>query len=106
MSDICAARHRHSPESVDANAGVEKIRDQATVLYLVRAAGPRGRTSKEIAREMGRGLNCISGRLTELKVSGAVVRTDERRDGAAVLVAEEFVRREVRADDRGQLLLM
>jgi Fic family protein len=42
-------------------------------------------TSKQVAYALGRPLNAISGRLSELLAMGELERTGARMDGAAVL---------------------
>ena len=84
--DICASRHRGNPESVAANpARARKGETQLLILAHLRRNGPL--TVKELAQIMGTTSNCISGRLTELKCAGEVVKTLLRRDGAAVVEA-------------------
>jgi hypothetical protein len=58
---------------------------QEQVLATVKARGADGTTCREIAERHGRGMNAISGRLTELKAMGKIVQCGTR-DGCAVWV--------------------
>lgn len=86
--DPSARKHGGSPESQAAFARAAPTLSQARalVLEIVRRAGAGGATSKEIAARMGKGLNAISGRCTELVEGGLIRKNGLRRDGAAVLV--------------------
>jgi hypothetical protein len=85
LFDPCERKHGGNAESraawQRASRGVAGAR--ADVLRVIREADG-GATSKEVAAALGRGLNAISGRLTELAAAGAIRRTGERRDNAAV----------------------
>lgn len=83
--DLCRARHRGNAESVAANPPRHSKRQ--THERILAVMGNRHMTSKELAAEMGVPLNCLSGRLSELRATGRLVATGERRDGAAVLEA-------------------
>lgn len=78
-TDICANRHKNNPASVEANRKVDKSKDRAAVLAVVERLGMS--YSKEIARELGKPLNAISGRLSELKALGLLHVLDEKREG-------------------------
>lgn len=86
FDDPCARKSGNPPESQAAWArtAAHLGESQAEVLRVIREAGERGATSKECAAQLGRELNCISGRFVELVRKGAIYRTTERRDGAAV----------------------
>lgn len=85
LFDVCSSRHRGNVQSVEANpASVDKLRDRTIILGLIRNA--RGITSKEIAEAMGRPLNCISGRISELKTDQKIA-TRGSRDGCSILYA-------------------
>jgi len=82
--DVCAGRHHGNPESIDANPLPDAKRAMhRTILALFRQR-PYW-TSKQIAYAVGRPLNSISGRLSELLMLGLIERTGARMDGAAVL---------------------
>jgi len=83
LLDVCRNRHLGNPQSVVANPSMgRKRRDKAWVFEIIGSS--KGVTSKEIALRMGRRLNCISGRISELKKEG-LVRVDGTRDGCGIL---------------------
>ena len=85
MNDICENKHKQNAESIAANPIKEKKqKDRFRVLEIV--VDNEGVTSKEIAYIMERPLNCISGRITELKKSGHIIPIG-RQDGCAKLYA-------------------
>tara|TARA_B100000686_G_scaffold354426_1_gene464605 strand:- start:3031 stop:3387 length:357 start_codon:yes stop_codon:yes gene_type:complete len=82
-SDICANRHNGNAESINADPAESiKTRSRREVFRLINQHD--GITSKEIAKQMGRRLNCISGRISELKKQG-LVEVRGRRNACAVL---------------------
>lgn len=86
--DVTARKHGGNPESVAAHERVKphKLLDRERVLSWV--SGSRGVTAKDVARIMGRQLNSISGRFSELAAEGLITRTGERREGCAVWVTK------------------
>jgi hypothetical protein len=81
--DICHNRHRGNAESVAINPTVSiKQQDRTRVFEIIKNS--RGVTSKEIAKQMGRRLNCISGRISELK-RAKLVTVRGRRDDCGVV---------------------
>lgn len=80
--DICSSKHGGNAESVEANGRVDKRQGQRDVIATLTNARL---TSKEIAVRLGKPLNCISGRLSELKMAGVIMPTGVRRDGSAEL---------------------
>lgn len=92
--DICQNRHRGNAQSVAAQrrSHPQQANQRAEVLRRIRNSGTVGMTCEEIADGMGVSVNRISGRISELKLAGAIVRTGTRptRTGspAAVYVAE------------------
>ena len=86
--DICASRHRGSPESVAANkrASFTKLDDREAVFAEVDSSGQHGVTLKEVARKWGRDMNQISGRFTELRRDKRITKTTRRREGCAVYI--------------------
>lgn len=60
------------------------------ILRALREAKSNGWTAKELALRFGVGLNVISGRFTELRRMGLVVKLKTRRDGSAVLIHRRF----------------
>lgn len=86
--DITESRHGGNAESVSANPSDEaKANDQVRVLAFIAGQGTHGATAKEVARHLGKSLNCVSGRCSELRKLGQVFPNGWRRDGSAVLVA-------------------
>jgi len=79
--DITAGKHQGNPQSVAANARVDKLKDRDRVLALLKVSPF---TSKEVAYCMRRQLNAVSGRFTELKAMEKIERTGEIREGCAV----------------------
>jgi predicted HTH transcriptional regulator len=69
--DICQNRHGGNEQSETANHRCNKDNDRQKVLEYFKEHETG--TSKEIARYLGKPLNCISGRLTELKVDELIV---------------------------------
>jgi len=80
--DICSNKHQQNTQSREANKRVNKEIDRLRVLTIIREKGQA--TSKQIANIMGKGLNQISGRITELKADAIIEDTGLRRDGCAV----------------------
>ena len=69
--DICKNRHLGNEQSETANHKCDKDSDRQKVLEYFEKHD--NGTSKEIARYLGKPLNCISGRLTELKADNLIV---------------------------------
>lgn len=88
--DVCERRHRGNPQSVEAHKKVVHTKQETykKIMDLVRAREEFGATSKEVAYAMGKQLNCISGRFSELRAMGWLKDSGIRRNGAAVLVVE------------------
>lgn len=63
--DICINKHKLNEQSRQANRQVKKQRDKNTILKFINDNGTG--YSKQLAKFMGKGLNCISGRFSELK---------------------------------------
>ena len=80
--DICANKHGGNEQSEAANERVDKQKDRAFVLNFIKENGTG--YSKQIARAMNKPLNCISGRLTELKADGEIVSTGTKWEGCEV----------------------
>lgn len=83
-------RNRHGGNA-ESNAAFDSIRCarspmQREVMLCAEAMGLRGVTLKEVARTMGMSIQTVSGRLTELKASNMLEKTELRREGCAVLV--------------------
>ena len=88
IGDITAKKHRDNPASVDAYKRGDKAADRKKVLWLIKDAGWYGMTSKEVSKAMGKPLNAVSGRCSELRAQALVMPTDRRRDNATVLIAK------------------
>ena len=76
--DICRHRHQGADTSRLANARVQKSADRDAVLWWLKQF-PAGLTLDEVAGHMGRQVNTISGRFTELRKAGQIVDTGYRR---------------------------
>jgi len=87
--DICARKHKGSVASKEAfsKAKLNLPQSRALMLAEIRKAGERGVTASEVAEKLGLQLNKISGRFSELKKSGEIYATGERRNGSGVLRA-------------------
>lgn len=84
LLDICARKHRNNSASKAANPNRQsKQLIQGQILELLAINGPL--TGKEIAVMLGKQLNTISGRFSDLKAAGKVRGIGVRRDGAEVL---------------------
>jgi predicted transcriptional regulator len=84
ITDVCESRHKGNAASVAANpAQTDKAVMRARVFRIIEQKGVT--FSKEIARELGMPLNCISGRISELKALGLIQETDERFEKCAGL---------------------
>jgi len=83
LDDICQKRHRGNIESMAANPpSIIKQRDRAKVYEIIKRSS--GIISKEIAEQMNRRLNCISGRISELKQAD-LITVSGRRDDCGIL---------------------
>jgi hypothetical protein len=91
--DITARRHKGSATSKAAfeRGHSHHANDEARVLDIIteatRSRTRYGVTSKEIAAQMGKPLNAISGRISSLKAQDKIKGIGHRRDGCEVLVA-------------------
>lgn len=88
MIDICEARHRGSPESQSAFERVKHTKRDMydRILRLAQARKDYGITVHELAAACGKTPNCVSGRLSELRMMGKLKKSGQRRNGAAVLI--------------------
>jgi hypothetical protein len=88
--DVCENKHGGSAESEAAFEKVVRDKQQMyeRIITLVTARGDYGVTVHEVAGAFGKTPNCVSGRLTELRMLGRLKKNGERRHGAAVLVLE------------------
>jgi len=79
--DITENRHRGNPESVKAHKRIAPTKESSRqkVYEYALSCGERGVTTDEVAARFDTTPNAISGRLTELKVLGLLVKTDQCR---------------------------
>lgn len=91
LPDICRNKHGGADTSEEANARIHsrKENDRQRVLRLAEARGSYGCTVHEVAAAFGVSENCVSGRLSELKASGQLVLSGEKRNKARVLVVPQ-----------------
>lgn len=87
MIDITENRHKGSPESQEAFERVKHGKQQMydRILNLAQARKDYGLTVHELSAAIGKPVNCISGRLSELRMIGKLKKSGVRRNGAAVL---------------------
>lgn len=83
--DITSNRHRGNQESREAfaKASLSVQDNHRAILRLYDRNG--GMTAKEIAQSLGRQLNTISGRISELRAGQYLEPAGLRREGSAVL---------------------
>lgn len=83
MNDICQNRHRGNSRSNAVNPSEDsKINDRTFIVNYLKKNGTT--YSKEIARLMGKQLNQVSGRFSELKKDNIIEATDEVKEGCSV----------------------
>lgn len=91
--DVTQSRHKGNQKSVAANLRVHphKASVRERIRIFVCGCDWRGATVKEIAKAFGYGesINRISGRITELKLTGEVFDSGREREGCAVLVGRK-----------------
>lgn len=80
--DVCAGKHQGNEQSETANLKVDKEVDRAFIYNFIKKHNTG--YSKQLARVMNKGLNCISGRFSELKTDNMIVDTGQRHEGCAV----------------------
>lgn len=93
LLDICESKHGGNVQSQAAfrRAKPKLSRSREAVLACIRDSGREGMTCKEIAARLGKGMNAVSGRCTEILADGLIVDSCRRRDGGRVLVAREVM---------------
>lgn len=80
VEDICAGRHGHTRESIEANpTSIKKGTDRGEIYRLTARRGSQGLTLDEASEILGVGANCISGRFTELVEAGALFKSGYQR---------------------------
>jgi len=75
--DICQNRHRGNAQSVAAFSG-DTSQQRMQVLEAIREAGSHGLSCDELSAKWGVGCNAISGRFSELKMTGLIVKSGLR----------------------------
>ena len=81
---------REAPEtSVEAAHSGDKTGDAARIYGLIRQAGYRGCTAKEAAAAMGKPLNAISGRFSNLESKGLIKLNGHKRDRSRAFVLQD-----------------
>ena len=79
-TDICRNRHRGNPESEAAfQALLPTLSNRRQeVLLIIRKSGFKGLTVHEVAEMLGTTPNAVSGRFTELKRDGLIMKWGKR----------------------------
>jgi hypothetical protein len=77
--DICASRHGGAETSIMADKKVQKTKDRELIYGYIKSAGKFGHTCDELSIMLHRTPNAISGRLTELRMKGRIVTSDQTR---------------------------
>ena len=92
--DPTAARHGGQETSQSAHKRVLPYKRGIflAILKLYRQAGSLGLTAKDVAYQLGKQLNEISGRITELRQMGFIHLTPGKRLNSRVLVHRRYAR--------------
>lgn len=77
--DICKNRHQGAETSILADKKVQKSKDRELIYGYIKMAGKFGHTLDELSIMLHRNPNAISGRLTELRMKGRIVTSDQTR---------------------------
>lgn len=77
--DVCYARHGGAETSTLANRRVQKTRDRELIYGYIKSAGKFGHTCDELSIMLHKTPNAVSGRLTELRMKGRIVTSDQTR---------------------------
>ncbi len=88
--DICRNRHRGAETSVAADKKVQKTKDRELIYGYIFHAGRFGHTLDELSILLHRNPNALSGRLTELRMAGRIIISDERRMTRAGCMARVY----------------
>lgn len=98
QDDPCSRKHRGAPTSEAAHEAAKSVKrkQHAEILSALAVAGAYGRTCYELSQRLGMAYTSASARLSELKRSGEVVESGERRPtpsgcSAAVVVLPRFL---------------
>ncbi|MEI7850640.1 MAG: hypothetical protein WCH86_02295 [Kiritimatiellales bacterium] len=87
LFDPCKRKHGGNAQSVAANRKnlQHRAAQRKAVFDAISAAGGDGLTCRELAERMNVGMNCISGRFSELKAAGWIKKVNVRT-GCGVFV--------------------
>tara|TARA_R110000824_G_scaffold28928_9_gene96892 strand:+ start:495 stop:818 length:324 start_codon:yes stop_codon:yes gene_type:complete len=90
FEDITLSRHGGSRNSTEAFERLKPnlISSRLQVLNLIRDSKFVGLSCKECAADLNVGMNVVSGRFTELKAAGLILKQG-RREGSAVYITTE-----------------
>ena len=91
--DITANRHGGNPESQAAFESRDRDGDRQLVIEFLRRRGDQGCTADEFAAHVGRQLNTLSGRFSELKRDGVIVPNGQKRPTRAGCASKVYVLR-------------
>jgi len=89
--DICRNKHGGVETSMLADRRVQKANDRRLMLGYIKAAGLYGHTMDEISLLLSRSPNCISGRFTELRKAGSIIKTSMKRKTRTGSLAAVYV---------------
>jgi len=85
--DICQNKHQGNPQSEVANRKVRKAKDRQYIIDYLKKN--KFGTSKGIANVMGKQLNTVSGRFSELKADNIICETGDKLNGCAIYKLKE-----------------
>jgi hypothetical protein len=77
--DICKNRHCGADTSILADRRVQKVQDRELIYGYIKRAGKFGHTCDELSVLLYKTPNAVSGRLTELRINGRIVTSDQTR---------------------------
>lgn len=88
-ADICTNRHLGNEESVAAfdRMAASLSTARSKVLSAIAHAGTYGITAKELASSWNVGLNCISGRFSELKKASLILKVGVRESSGIYIAS-------------------
>lgn len=81
--DICQNRHKNNPQSVEVNKTIDKAAWRQKICAYAETV--KDFTLNEMCRHFGKEKNCLSGRLSEMKMAGLLEDTGNTRERCAVL---------------------
>lgn len=93
MDDITRNRHGGNAQSELAFEQVTKsgkiFTDRRRVYDAIKASGSSGITCRELAHEMGVGMNHLSGRFSELKRANKIKQIGRRQNSGVCVLLED-----------------